>query len=117
MWAVAIVVVWLGLVWVSHRYAPDVTLCHFKRITGVACPTCGLTRGVTTMLHGDVAGGLRYNPFVLGAGLVLLAVLAARLLLARLPRLEFSAKEKRIAWVALIVLLLANWAYVIVWVG
>ena len=117
MWAVAIVVVWLGLVWVTHRWAPDTTLCHFKRVAGVACPTCGLTRGVTTMLDGDVAGGLRYNPFVLGVGLVFLAVMAVRLLLARTPRLELSVTEKRIAWGALAALFFANWAYVIVCVG
>jgi hypothetical protein len=117
VWAVAIVVVWLGLVWVTHRHAPGTTLCHFKRVTGVACPTCGLTRGVTTMLHGDVAGGLRYNPLVLAAGLVFLAALAGRLLLARTPRLELSATEKRITWGALLVLFFANWAYVIVYVG
>ncbi len=117
MWAVAIVVVWLGLVWVTHRWASGTTLCHFKRVTGVACPTCGMTRGVTTMLDGDVAGGLRYNPFVLGVGLVFLAVMAGRLLLARTPRLELSTKEKRILWGALLVLFLANWAYVIVYVG
>jgi hypothetical protein len=117
VWAVAIVVVWLGLVWVTHRYAPGTTLCPLKRTTGVACPTCGLTRGVTTMLDGDVAGGLRYNPLVLAAGLVFLAVLAGRLLLARTPRLELSTREKRVTWAALLVLLLANWAYVIVYVG
>ena len=110
-------VVWLGLVWVTHRYSPDTTLCHFKRFTGIACPTCGLTRGVTTMLRGDVAKGVGYNPLVLGAGLFLLAVLAARLLVARVPRAELSATEKRVTWGALIVLFIANWAYVIVYVG
>lgn len=117
MWAVAIVVVWLGLVWVTHRYAPGTTLCHFKRVTGRACPTCGLTRGVTTMLDGDFLGGLRYNPFLLGLGLVFLLVLAGRLVLARTPRLELSVGEKRITWAALIVAFFLNWAYVIVYVG
>ena len=110
-------VVWLSLVWVTHRYSPGTTLCHFKRVSGIACPTCGLTRGVTTMLEGDVARGLGYNPLVLGAGLLFLAVLAGRLLLARVPRAELSATEKRVTWGALIVLFVANWVYVIVCVG
>ncbi|MHC4549607.1 MAG: DUF2752 domain-containing protein [Planctomycetota bacterium] len=117
MWAVAIVIVWLALVWVTYRLAPGVTTCHFKLATGVACPTCGLTRGVTTMLDGDIVGGLAYNPLVLGAGLVFLALLAGRLLCGRLLRLDLSRAERWITLAALAVLFLANWAYVIVCVG
>jgi hypothetical protein len=42
--------------------------CPFRAATGWWCPGCGMTRATHHLLHGDVAGALRYNallPFVL----------------------------------------------------
>ena len=37
-------------------------LCPLRRITGVWCPTCGMTRAVGWLLHGDLHQSLRYHP-------------------------------------------------------
>jgi len=116
-WSVAAVVAWLGLVWLIHLVAPGVVLCTLRRHTGLPCPTCGLTRGVTAILRGHVVHGLAYNPLFLVVLVVITALLGARLLLARAPRLELGRRERRMAWALGGLLLLANWAYVIAYVG
>jgi hypothetical protein len=37
-------------------------LCPFRRVTGVWCPTCGMTRAMGWLLHGDLHQSLRYHP-------------------------------------------------------
>ena len=39
-----------------------VDLCLLKRLTGLSCPTCGLTRAVCHALQGDWAASLGFHP-------------------------------------------------------
>ena len=43
------------------------TVCWSRRWFGVSCPGCGLTRGLVSALHGDIAGAWHYNPAVFAA--------------------------------------------------
>jgi hypothetical protein len=36
--------------------------CPLLALTGVPCPTCGLTRATRLALHGDLAGATRMHP-------------------------------------------------------
>jgi hypothetical protein len=36
--------------------------CPLRAITGIPCPMCGMTRGVTALVHGDFAHALSLNP-------------------------------------------------------
>jgi hypothetical protein len=36
-------------------------VCPLFKMTGFACPGCGMTRGTHALLHGDVLGALDYN--------------------------------------------------------
>jgi hypothetical protein len=40
-------------------------LCPFRRITGVWCPGCGMTRAFGWLAHGDLHQSLRYHPLAL----------------------------------------------------
>jgi hypothetical protein len=39
-----------------------IDLCLLKRLTGLSCPTCGLTRAVCSVLQGDWAASLAFHP-------------------------------------------------------
>ncbi len=48
-----------------------IDLCLLKRVAGVPCPTCGLTRAICHALRGDFAASLSLHP----AGLIALSIL------------------------------------------
>lgn len=57
------------------------TTCVFRRFTGVECASCGMTRALSLLAHGDLAGSLARHPLAApfaaeAAALWLLAPLA-----------------------------------------
>lgn len=54
---------------------PMPTLCHMKRLTGLDCPGCGLTRCFISLAHGEVASAWHFNP----AGVFLFGLLVAQI--------------------------------------
>lgn len=48
--------------------------CWFKRLTGMDCPGCGLTRSVVCLVHGNFLDAWHFNP----GGYLFFAVLAAQ---------------------------------------
>jgi Protein of unknown function (DUF2752) len=74
--------------------------CPLRSLTGVPCPFCGMTRGVTSVVHGDVGHALALNP-----GSVLLVVgLCLLLVWWRRPHVTFPA------WAAVTVVAML-WAF------
>ncbi len=69
-----------------------VTVCMFKRMTGLDCPGCGMTRAAYALEHGRILEAIRYNLFILVLpffGYFLLAELSPHLFFGhRLPRLN-----------------------------
>jgi hypothetical protein len=92
------------------------TLCVFKGLTGLPCPTCGSTRALGRLFALDFAGAFAMNPFT-----TLVAVLVAGwavtdiVLLPRRRALDLDV-GKRLGFalrVGALVLFLANWVYLI----
>lgn len=52
----------LSMVWVETHALHGPTICLFRQLTGLDCPSCGLTRAFRAMGHLDVIGAFRYNP-------------------------------------------------------
>lgn len=104
------------------RFAPLDRLpfwrCALREHTGWPCPGCGLTRVAQRVAHGDLGGALDANPLgtVVALGFAACAVLAVLQLVFRLPTpvLSLDAREQRIARVALVVAVVANYAVVVV---
>jgi hypothetical protein len=121
LWAVLIVLVWGGLgagaILMSAHVGRPMELCLIKRYTGVACPTCGFTRGVLSFLHGQAGRAWLYNPLLNLALALFFAAAAVRIIFARGVRISLTRTERSAAWIVAVVLFLANWAYVILYVG
>ncbi len=121
LWAVLIVLGWMGLgavavLLIAHLDRP-VELCLIKRYTGLPCPTCGFTRGLLSLLHGDITQVWLYNPLLFSVLTLFFTATAFRILLARSVRVYLTNTERQIAWILSFVLLFVNCAYVIFYVG
>jgi hypothetical protein len=92
--------------------------CPFLAVTGYPCLTCGATRCVIALLHGDFPLAWSWNPLALVAlcGVALFDLYAAVVLLARTPRLrviDWTHAEKNAVRIAVIVLIAVNWIYLL----
>ena len=61
-----------SFVWTPSAF-PKLQLCWLRRMTGVSCPGCGLTRAFCAISHGDLEGAWSFHPF----GFVFYAAAAA----------------------------------------
>lgn len=66
---------------------PNVSLCWFRRLTGLPCPGCGLSRGFCAISHGRFADAWDFNPFSFLFYPACLAVIILRCLHRRFPGL------------------------------
>jgi hypothetical protein len=91
--------------------------CAFKIITGLPCPTCGVTRTVIALSRGDLDRALFLNPLAAIAcvSALLYLIYAAAVLALRLPRFRptvstTGARRLRVAAVAVLAL---NWVWLV----
>ena len=47
----------------AHQFYP---VCQFHRLTGLNCPSCGGTRALYALLHGNFSAALRNNALLVG---------------------------------------------------
>ena len=92
-------------------HLPAIPICWFKRITGLPCPSCGITRSFQALAHGEFALAWRYNPLgylVFGIALV---VLTGPLIRRFAPTIERLPRNRRLLTRGLAVTLLALVAF------
>ena len=120
-WAVVLVLAWLTLVgitsWVGASTGRSVHLCLFKQLTGLPCPTCGLTRGTFCLLRGEPIAAWLRNPFLFSALAVFCLATVVRIVFARAVRIHLGPTQGRVLWSLLAAAFLANWLYLILYVG
>jgi hypothetical protein len=91
--------------------------CVFHGLTGFPCPTCGATRSVVYLAHGDFTASFSMNPLV--ALCVICAVLyffyTLIALFFDLPRMQVLATEREKSGIraGAILLILLNWSYLV----
>lgn len=114
-----------GYVWLYYNlYLQNTKIasesfCMIKRITNIPCPSCGSTRSVSSLLHGDFAGAIYWNPL----GLVVLAImiflpiwLAVDLILKKDSLLQsYKSTEKilrkKTVAIPMTILVIINWIW------
>ena len=111
---------WLGFSLYTTSNASDgISVCLFKTVTSVPCPSCGSTRALGMLITGDLIGSVLLNPIGILLALVLICVpllliidlvFNKQLLFDGFRRIE---KTVNIKWIAtiLILLVLLNWAW------
>ena len=63
----------------------SVDLCVFRRITGLPCPSCGMTRAYISLFKGDISGAFLMHPLF-----PLVPVIAALVIIARYKKKHFT---------------------------
>ncbi len=95
----------------------------FKNITGVPCPSCGITRSVLSLLQGDLYHAVMINPLGILAALLLIIVplwmltdaITSRVTLVRnFRRAEHMIRTQKIIYIPLLLLMAINWGWNII---
>lgn len=119
LWATVVVIAWLAGVGLIEllRFGDSggPGLCNFKRVTSLPCPTCGGTRAGMALLSGDFLQALLFNPLLILAGVLIAVLLVMRLLFACWPTVTVTRRGWLIITAISLVLVGANWAYLIVY--
>jgi hypothetical protein len=92
--------------------------CTFQAMTGVPCPSCGMTTSFALLMYGDLRNSLRANAVGTLLALFWLALIPWSLASAIARRYFLIAGIERAFLVAVVVfvtLLLARWAVVLGW--
>ncbi len=91
--------------------------CIFRTITGIPCLTCGGSHCVVALSHINPLASFLYNPLIMISciGLILFSLgYAFAIIFRRRFSLALSKTEKRIIRIAIVLLMGANWAYLII---
>lgn len=105
-----------AVVWLLRLDRVPLTLCVFKGLTGLPCPTCGSTRTLGRLFALDFTGALAMNPLATLLAVVVAAWAVADLVL--LPRrraleVELAPRAGLVLRVGALAVFLANWVYLI----
>ena len=96
------------------RFLPS---CAFKGFTGMPCPTCGSTRSVVHLAHGELSASVAANPLIsfCFCAAVLYCLFSIITLSMRVPRpgIVLSEREKNLLRAGAVMIVLINWIYLI----
>ena len=92
--------------------------CPFKALTGIPCPTCGMTRSLIAARQLDFASAFRMNPLAavvaVGFGLFVVYAWIAILFRTRRIRPEVTRSwEPTVIRMGVVAVFLANWLFLI----
>lgn len=91
--------------------------CLFRTYFGLSCPTCGTTRSLARISHGEIAAAFGANPFMTAGilAVLLLCFYHITTLLTGTARIhiELSTRERQRLTIVILMLFLLNWVYLL----
>jgi hypothetical protein len=112
-----IVILAILLVRIFSNLLPLIPPCIFRLVTGIPCLTCGGTRCIVALSNFDIAASFHYNPLIMLTliGLILFSlIIFAGIIFRRRLAITLSPLEKRGLRISAILLVAANWVYLII---
>ena len=110
---------WLMYNYNSYKLNNGFKMCIIKNSTGIPCPSCGSTRAVESLIHGNLLESILWNPFGLLL-VIILAILPIWVIIDVLRKndslyqfynkVEHVLKQKKYA-IPAIILVVANWVW------
>lgn len=97
----------------------EFTVCLFKKVTTVPCPSCGTTRSVMQLSHGNFLSAILINPFGIIVGLIMLVappwisydfIKKKETFYTAYLKIETILRKRKVA-IVLVVLVVANWIW------
>lgn len=97
----------------------DLTVCIFKRVTSLPCPSCGTTRAVSQLFDGEIVNSLYINPFGIIVGIIMMVspcwiawdfITKKQTFYNFYIKIEKIIRTKKIA-ILLIILVILNWIW------
>jgi hypothetical protein len=111
-----VVALWLAMIALAELVRPQgdqTSLCMFRNVTGVPCPTCGATRMVMAAAEGRFSDALAFNP-ALAFGLIVMTLwLIIRIGFRRAVVLSLPSGWRVALWITLAAIVMLDWGYVI----
>jgi hypothetical protein len=99
------------------KKAYPVGVCLFKYTTGIPCPSCGATRSVNFLTHGDFVTAFKINP--LGIIIFIILVVAPFWIMVDLIRRKYTLRsfyyktellfKNKLVYIPFIILIALNW--------
>jgi hypothetical protein len=98
--------------WSPLPFSRGYTFCAFRRVTGIPCPGCGMTRAMAALARGQLVAALHLHPFaplVLAQAAALWVKVGESLLRRRPFTLPPRLLERLVLW--------QGAAFVALWLG
>ncbi len=99
----AAALLFFGAGWIGLPSGAGFTICAFRRLTGIPCPGCGLTRAMAALARGELLLALHFHPFaplILGEAAALWAAIGAAVVRRRPFTLPPRLLQQLVIWQA-----------------
>lgn len=121
---IACIVGYFGIYYMYQSYSSyTISVCPIKHIFHIPCPSCGSTRSIISLLHGNIIDSIYINP--LGILLTVIIILSpiwimidfftkSQSLFMIYKKIDQYIRKKPVIIVVAVILMLSNWTWNII---